>query len=1045
MRWSSRLFAASILCSAAVSTVLAELPTSPGGLTVTGQDGGVVDLPLRHTKVSIEVTAFVARTTVEQTFGNPYGTPIDAVYTFPLGDRAAVDDFELTVGDRTIRGEIQRSEEARQTYERARASGYRAALLEQQRPNIFTQSVANLEPGKTVVVRLRTVETLRYERGVYQVAFPLVVAPRYTRGGSSAGAAACVPVLPPESRSGHDVEIDATIDAGVPLHDLRSASHRVVIDHAGGTSAHVRLAEDDRIPNKDFLLQWSVASDRPAVGFMAHRSGLDGFFTLLVQPKAEIEARDAAPKEITLVVDTSGSMSGTPLDASKRFIARVLHALGPRDTFNIVRFSGDNEVFSRDPLPNDPEAIDRAIAWVNAAEGGGGTEMLAAMRAAFARPVDPNRLRIVVFLTDGEVGEDEEILRDISKVLGEARIYTVGIGTSVNRYLLDRMADLGRGAFIAIRPDETADDALEAFRSWVALPYLTDLTVDWGALPVADVAPDPIRDLGSGQTLALVGRYLQAAEGDVVVRGKLGGHYWEHRIHVALPDSETRHAPLAALWARGRIENLLRPAPGAAPDAVRAEVTSLAIDFRLLSPFTSFVAVDDSTVVNAAGTAPVVRQAVPLPEGISFEGVFGAKGPPAFAVSGGGGRPEDPGAAEGSTLNSGGLRIRVIDNSDKSEVIGAFVTLDSTSKLVAKTTTATDVNGTALFPVLRAGGGYVITVIMDGYSGMRQEVTVVNAQTKDVLFALAPEHVELVKVMADNSATVDLDQSQTSTKFSGEFIADLPVAGRFAQNVLALAPGVQDPDGDGNPNVDGARERDFRTQVAGVGNVDPLTGTFLNLVASDSIEDLTTVTAGAGAEFGRAQGGFAQIIQKQGSNDFEDLSEDGSQLRQDAFRVLADLADDGRLSPADGKPALAALLAAQNRSGAVARDTVTNAIATWAFAEAERALPAEPWIASARAKAVRQLAAIALAEGWPARPGGTLDHDATAWATFVLAILRPEAARTAHGNSHAIPAELGRIEAAAARPKDGTRPLVSTGRAPLERLIAAIDRGHLMI
>jgi hypothetical protein len=222
-----------------------------------------------------------------------------------------------------------------------------------------------------------------------------------------------------------------------------------------------------------------------------------------------------------------------------------------------------------------------------------------------------------------------------------------------------------------------------------------------------------------------------------------------------------------------------------------------------------------------------------------------------------------------SAQSAGGLKIRVIDNSDKSEVIGAAVTLSNTSKLAPTSTILTDVKGIALFPVLRAGPGYIITIIMDGYAGIRQEVAVTNGNTKDVVIALAPEQTTVVTVTAKPGVAVDLDKNQTSTSFSSDFIADLPVAGRFYQNVLALAPGVTDPDGDGNPNVNGARERDFKTQVSGISNVDPLTGTFLNLVTQDSIEDLTIITAGAGAEFGRAQGGFAQIIQKQGSNNFE--------------------------------------------------------------------------------------------------------------------------------------------------------------------------------
>jgi hypothetical protein len=220
---------------------------------------------------------------------------------------------------------------------------------------------------------------------------------------------------------------------------------------------------------------------------------------------------------------------------------------------------------------------------------------------------------------------------------------------------------------------------------------------------------------------------------------------------------------------------------------------------------------------------------------------------------------------------SGGLRVRVIDNSDKSAVVGAAVTLSNSNRLVATSTILTDRDGQALFPVLRVGAHYVVTVLMDGYAGIRQDAVVSGGTTKDLVIALAPEHVERLTIVEDASMT-DLDQTEASTKFSSDFIQDLPVAGRFYQNVLSLAPGVQDPDGDGNPNVNGARERDFKTSVGGISNVDPLTGQFLNLVTSESIEDLSVVTAGAGVEFGRAQGGFAQIIQKQGSNDFEGVA-----------------------------------------------------------------------------------------------------------------------------------------------------------------------------
>jgi len=920
--------------------------STPGALRVSRPNGDVVEMPLRHTKVSIEVTAFVAAATIEQVFANPFAEPVEAVYTFPLGDRAAVDDFELIVGDRTIKGTIKRREEARATYERARAAGYQAALLEQERPNVFTQSVANLDPGKMITVRLHTVETLRYERGIYRLTFPLVVGPRYIPGRSVAGAARIAPpVLAPGTRSGHDVEIAVTIDAGVPLTKLESPSHRTVMRKTAANGATVRLADDDAIPNKDFMLRWSVASERPAVALLAHRDELDGFFTLLVQPKGDVGPAEAMPKEITFVVDTSGSMSGIPLEASKRFAAKALHALGPRDTFNLIRFAGDNEVYSKDPIPNDPEAVASAIAWLNRQQGGGGTELLAAIETAFARPADPNRLRVVVFLTDGYVGDDAQILAAVGKILGDARIYTVGIGTSVNHYLLDRMADLGRGAYVVVRPDASADDALEAFRSWVTLPYLTDLTIDWGALPVADLAPERLRDLGSGQTLTIVGRYLSAGEGDVAVRGKIGGRYFEQSLHVVLPEREPRNVALSSLWARGRIEELLRAPGNPTPDSVTAEVIALALTYRLMSPYTSFVAVDDSRVVNPSGTARTVRQALPLPEGVSFAGIFGKDGPAGLRkVSEPAAPPEDTTDAESEDEDAG--------------VAGGVV-------------------------------GGVVGGVPGGLPVPTMAIPPVQSR------------VDRVVVVGEKTA-VDLDQNQRSTTFSSEFMAGLPVAGRFYQNVLALAPGVQAANKDGNPNVAGARERDFKTQVGG-------------------------------------------IAERRSPTERSRTPESNERLLDLSFRLLADLADDGKLSAAEGRPALAALLAAQRGSGAIADDVAVHAIATWALAEAAIVAPGDPWVAEARTKALDYLAGLAQPSGWPVRPGDVVDADATRWARLVLGSTRPELVASIAVPTGEPTKRYGQLRAGLAAAKSGGSPPVVTGRLPFERLVRAIGRGHLKV
>ena len=873
-------------------------PSTPGALQVTKPGGSVVDMPLRHTKVSIEVSAFVARATVEQVFENPFDAPVEAVYTFPLGDRAAVDDFELTVGDRTIRGEIKRREEARAVYEEARAAGYQAALLEQERPNVFTQSVANLEPGKAITVRLRTVETLRYERGTYRLAFPLVVGPKYVPGGGAVQDAARInpPVLRPGMRSGHDVAIEVSLDAGVPISNLTSPSHKIVSEARSMSRAFVRLADGDAIPNKDFLLRWSVSSEKPAVGYLAHRDGLDGFFALLVQPKGEINAAEAMPKEIVFVLDTSGSMSGIPIEASKRLVSKALHEMGPRDTFNLIRFAGDNEAYSKTFLPNDRAAIEGALRWIERQQGGGGTEMLAALQAAFVAPADPNRVRIVVFLTDGYVGNEEQILAEIGKVLGDARIYTIGIGGSVHHYLLDRMADLGRGAYVFVRPDESADDALEAFRSWVTRPYLTDLSIDWGALPVADFGSERLRDLGSGQTMTLVGRYLSSGEGDVVVRGRLAGRAWEQRIRVKLPEKELKHEALGALWARGRIEGLMLGAVQGPSEAIRAEVTALALEYRLMSPYTSFVAVDDSRVVNPTGTSTTVHQAVPLPEGVSFEGIFGKEGPVPVA-------PE---------------------------------------------------------PITQ------------------QERT--RADSREARLSASPPGA--------------------ATKYSAEFIQDLPVGGRFYQNVLAPPPPPP-------PLPSRARDRDFMTtKVSGLSSVAPS----------------RAETRRARFESPRLDEGFMNA---------------DAHIVDAAFRVLADLADDGKISPAEGKPALAALLASQRTDGSMARNLGVHAVATWALAEAALALPSEPLVAKARAQALRFLVAAAKA--------GVSDAESALWARLVLRGLDPAAASSIVPPGTIASEAYESLRSALVASRTGRAEKPRPARTPFDRLLAAIGRRNLKV
>ncbi|MFQ5701669.1 MAG: VIT domain-containing protein, partial [Acidobacteriota bacterium] len=517
-----------VTCTAALSS---GFQTNQGSLMASNPEGRTVTMPLRHTEVRAEVSAFVARVSVVQTFENPFDSPIEAIYLFPLPERAAVDDFMIEVGDRRIQGRIHRREEATRIYERARSAGRRAALLHQERPNIFTQSVANIMPGDIVRVHIRYVDKLIYEDGRYRFLFPMVVGPRFfpasakdsplqpvSSGDSGAPSGGIFlppsqpqgivpdanrinpPVLRPGFRTGHDIDLRVHLDAGVPIHAMASNSHEIEVVQTDPTRAVISLASHDTIPNKDFMLAWDVAADEPEVGILAHRVGDDGFFTLLIQPKAAIDEEEAAPKEIIFVLDESGSMSGLPIEMSKRFMRLALESMGPRDRFNIVRFAGAARVLSPAPLDNTDRNIRRALAAVERMTGSGGTMMLEGFRAALAQPRDPSLLRIVFFLTDGYIGNESQILDVVQDARGDARIFTLGIGSSVNHHLLREMADLGHGAYAYIRPDGNEKEAVERFVRWVTKPYLTDLEIDWGTLRVEDIQPARLPDLYSGQT-----------------------------------------------------------------------------------------------------------------------------------------------------------------------------------------------------------------------------------------------------------------------------------------------------------------------------------------------------------------------------------------------------------------------------------------------------------------------------------------------------------------------------------------------------------------
>src|SRR5215475_1799664 len=543
-----------------------------GALQSIGRDGQPrAECPLKHTDVKAEVSGSLTRVTVTQEFHNPFQDKIEAVYVFPLPQSAAVDDMTMIVGDRTIKGRIKRREEAQAIYKAAREAGHTAGLLDQERPNIFTQSVANIAPGAKVKITISYIEFLKYEDGTYEFVFPMVVAPRYIpgrptgkRGGGWAAdtnkvtdASRITPrVAPKGMRAGHDISIEVKLDAGVPIDGLKSTLHEVDVASTDNHRAVVRLKDQATIPNKDFILKFDVAGKKISDAVMTHRGAQGGFFTLILQPPERVTAADVTPKELVFVLDTSGSMEGSPIEKAKETMKLALDNLYPEDTFNLITFSGDTHVLFPQPVPATRENLQRAQRFLASRQGSGGTEMMKAIRAALAPSDEQDHVRIVCFMTDGEVGNDMEIISEIQKH-PNARVFAFGIGESVNRFLLDKMPEMGRGEVEYAGLGDDGSAAAPPFHERVRNPLLTDIEMDWAGLPVADVYPIRLPDLFSAKPLVLTGRYTAAARGMIRLRGNLAGQNFVKEIPVELPKLQNVHDVLATLWARARIDELM--------------------------------------------------------------------------------------------------------------------------------------------------------------------------------------------------------------------------------------------------------------------------------------------------------------------------------------------------------------------------------------------------------------------------------------------------------------------------------------------------------
>lgn len=631
-----------LICfSISLSTIVNATPLNHddlgGTIKAITEDGTSIYFPALKTDIHADIKGDIASVTVTQTFSNPTGEALNATYLFPLNKNAAVHAMEMEVGDEIIQAKIQKREQAKHIFNQAKKEGKAASLLLQHRPNMFTQNIANLMPNMPIKVTLKYVQSVPKIDGRYEIVVPLIIGPRFQPVGSGVEPDTIddgvlldkqgvrsdtnfgqweletLPTYPsvagltiPDTIDMERVSITMTLGGNINAEFVTSPTHQLDVKQTSETLKTITLAKGRIIDNQDFILHYHLAGEDVKTGISTYSDERGNFFSLHIEPPQMPEEEHITPREMVFVLDTSGSMRGKPMQASKTFMKYAVKHLRTGDYFRIIRFGNDASEFSSKPMAATKSNIEKGMDFINSLRASGGTHIPSAIRKAFAAKAKDNTLRIVVFLTDGYIGNESEVLRLINEKLDNARIYAFGVGSSVNRYLLSEMGRMGRGFARYIDPSEEADEVAIELAEKLNSPVLTDINIDWGSLNVSEITPYPIPDLFAGQTIRIQGKYANNDINKHIIKvsGKINNQKatLPASIDIASSDNESATA-IPLMWARSKIADLMHELHRSKrfyseediniQDTLKADIVKLGLEFSLSTKWTSFVAVSE--------------------------------------------------------------------------------------------------------------------------------------------------------------------------------------------------------------------------------------------------------------------------------------------------------------------------------------------------------------------------------------------------------------------------------------------------------------------